>query len=96
MGSFRTSTLKENYDRITNIRMDDSLVESESKWKQGGEYRILQEKFKTMALTDIVPIVNSNTDWDYEKIAELVKELFIDANFHSEATQIYDFIMGLE
>ena len=72
------------------------VISEDDKWKMGGEYRVMQEKFKTMKMQDIVPIVNSNTGWDYGDIAKLVKLLLVDANFHDEAPKVYKFMMELD
>lgn len=72
------------------------LREDDRKWKIGGEYRTMQDKFKSMKMDDIVPIINNNTGWDYNEITELVKLLLIDANFHDEASKVYEFMMNLE
>jgi len=45
---------------IENI-ISEILTESGSKWGHGGEYRKLQDKFGTMRMSDITPIINANT-----------------------------------
>jgi len=83
--------------KTTKSMMKNKKKLSESdEWKLGGSMRMLQDKFSKMATNDIVPIINAQTKWDYENIAELVKELLIDANFHDEAPKVYEFMMNLD
>jgi hypothetical protein len=71
-------------------------VLKESEWEPGGKLRAMQDQFGKMNINDIVPIINAQTKWDYENIAQLVKELLIDANFHDESSKVYEFMMNLE
>ncbi len=77
-------------------RIVREVLNEDDKWKIGGEYRTMQEKFKKMEMEDIVPIINNNTGWNYEEIAKLVKLLLEDANFHNEGNQVYKFMMDLD
>ncbi len=72
------------------------VMQESDEWKQGGKLRVMQDQFGKMNINDIVPIINAQTKWDYENIAQLVKELLIDANFHDEAPKVYEFMMNLE
>ena len=89
----KAEKLIENYIRLKVRKM---LKEENDPWKQGGEYRLLQDKFGKMKMKDIVAIVNSNTKWNYENITELVYLLLIDANFHSEAPKVKKFMNELD
>ena len=82
----------------TKVRriLERRLKEESGPWDKGGDNRKMQEKFAQMETGDVVPIINAHTDWDYNKIAELVAELLTDANFHDESGKVYDFMMSLE
>ena len=78
--------------KMVKKHLNESSLSSE-------EHGILQKKFISFRGENegrISSIVNCYTEWDYNNIAELVKALFIDANFHDEAEQIYDFIINLD